>query len=93
MCSLTRCRGRFADEHSVIHAYFVGRQLEETLTPGMSQPLSCPQCKNSSFPVGNIKLASGATGLKDGYAPLLDREGEPRESVEESRSTEDGEMV
>jgi hypothetical protein len=43
--------------------------------------------------VGNIKLASVASGLKDGYASLLDRMGEPRGSVEEGGSTEDDEMV
>jgi hypothetical protein len=59
----------------------------------MSGPASCPQCQSFSFTIGNIKLASVSTGLRDGYAPLLDREGEPRGSVEESRSTEDGEMV
>jgi hypothetical protein len=63
------------------------------LTPGLRYPMSCPQCQDSSFSVGNIKLASVAAGLKDGYAPLLDREGEPRGSVEESGTTEDGEMV
>jgi hypothetical protein len=31
--------------------------------------------------------------LKDGYAPLLDREGEPGTSVEDRAPTEDGEMV
>jgi hypothetical protein len=55
--------------------------------------MSCPQCQNSSFSVGNIKFADVAAGLKDGYAPLLDREGEPRASGEESAPTEDGEMV
>jgi hypothetical protein len=55
--------------------------------------MSCPQCQNSSFSVGNIKLASVAVGLKDGYAPLLDGEGEPRRSAEESGAVEDGEMV
>lgn len=82
-----------ADWCSLIHVYFVARQLEEALRPGMSGPMSCPQCQNSSFSVGNIKLASVRTGLKDGYAPLLDRDGEPRGSVEESNSNEDGEMV
>lgn len=55
--------------------------------------MSCPQCQNSSFSVGHIKLANVTAGLKDGYAPLLDREGAPRTSVEESGANEDGEMV
>jgi hypothetical protein len=55
--------------------------------------MSCPQCQNSSFTVGNIKLANVATGLRDGYAPLLDGEGRPRGGVEEVQGTEDGEMV
>lgn len=77
----------------LIHLYFVARQLRDSFSPGMRYPMSCPQCQSSSFSVGNIKLASVATGLKDGYAPLLDREGEPRGSVEEGRSNEDGELV
>jgi hypothetical protein len=59
----------------------------------MSYPMSCPQCQNSSFSVGNIKLSDVASGLKDGYAPLLDSQGEPRGSIEESGTNEDGEMV
>jgi hypothetical protein len=55
--------------------------------------MSCPQCQNSSFAVGNFKLKNVAAGLKDGYAPLLDHTGEPRGSVEESGVNEDGEMV
>jgi hypothetical protein len=53
----------------------------------------CPQCQDFAFTVGNIKLASVASGLKDAYASLLDRMGEPRGSVEEGGSTEDDEMV
>jgi hypothetical protein len=68
-------------------------QLQDALSPGSSYPSSCPQCQNSSFSVGSIKLSKVTGGLKDGYAPLLDREGEPRTSVEESGVTEDGEMV
>jgi hypothetical protein len=55
--------------------------------------MSCPQCQGMSFKVGNFKLAHVAAGLKDGYAPLLDRDGEPRVSVEESGMNVDGEMV
>jgi hypothetical protein len=82
-----------ADKDSLIHLYFVGVQLQDSLTPGMRYPMSCPQCQNSSFTVGNIKLADVATGLRDGYAPLLDGEGRPRGGVEEAQGTEDGEMV
>jgi hypothetical protein len=82
-----------ADFSSLIHLYFVGTQLRESLSPGSSYPLSCPQCHNSSFSVGSIRLAGVAAGLKDGYAPLLDGEGEPRRNMEESRAVEDGEMV
>lgn len=80
---------------SLAHLYFVANQLQGILTQGQSYPTSCPQCQNSSFFVGSIKLRDVATGLKDGYAPLLDREGEPRGSVEERRAAdnEDGEMV
>jgi hypothetical protein len=77
---------------SVIHVYFVGKQLQDALT-GPSYPMSCPQCQHTSFAVGNFKLKNVAAGLKDGYAPLLDREGEPRGSVEVGSANEDGEMV
>ncbi|EAT80139.1 hypothetical protein SNOG_12326 [Parastagonospora nodorum SN15] len=77
----------------IVHFYFVGLQVQESLNPGQSYPMSCPQCQNSSFSVGNIKLANVTAGLKDGYAPLLDREGEPRTSVEDRAPTEDGEIV
>jgi hypothetical protein len=60
---------------------------------GPSYPMSCPQCQGMSFKVGNFKLAHVAAGLKDGYAPLLDRDGEPRGSVEESGMNVNGEMV
>jgi hypothetical protein len=60
---------------------------------GPSYPMSCPQCQNVSFAVGNLKLANVGSRLKDGYAPLLDREGEPRVSVEEGGAIGDGEMV
>jgi hypothetical protein len=76
-----------------VHLYFVGKQLQDALTAGPSYPMSCPQCQNSSFAVGNFKLKNVAAGLKDGYAPLLDHTGEPRGSVEESGVNEDGEMV
>jgi len=82
-----------ANERSLCHCYFVWRALEDALSPGSSGPTSCPQCQNFSFTIGNVKLASVATGLRDGYTPLLDRGGEPRGSAEESRLNEDGEMV
>ncbi|KAF2026569.1 hypothetical protein EK21DRAFT_73907 [Setomelanomma holmii] len=80
-------------QQGLIHLYFVGVQLQDSLTPGQRYPMSCPQCQNTAFTVGNIKLANVSTGLRDGYAPLLDNEGRPRVSVDEPQSTEDGEMV
>jgi hypothetical protein len=81
------------DCDSAIHLYFVGKQLQDALMAGPSYPMSCPQCQNSSFAVGNFKLKNVAAGLKDGYAPLLDHEGEPRGRVEENETNEDGDMV
>jgi hypothetical protein len=84
--------GSWLIKDSAIHLYFVGKQLQEALV-GPSYPMSCPQCPNTSFAVGNFKLAHITAGLKDGYAPLLDQNGEPRGSVEEGGAIEDGEMV
>jgi hypothetical protein len=86
-------RSSLANSFSLAHFFFVAKQVQDFLMPGQSYPMSCPQCQNSSFSVGNIKLADVAAGLKDGYAPLLDREGEPRGSAEGLAATEDGEMV
>ncbi|KAH7381190.1 hypothetical protein DE146DRAFT_728829 [Phaeosphaeria sp. MPI-PUGE-AT-0046c] len=75
------------------HLYFVGKQLQESLSPGSSYPMSCPQCQDKSFSVGKIRLGGATQGIRDGYAPLLDGEGEPRASAEGGAATEDGEMV
>jgi hypothetical protein len=93
MCTPPSFNCSLVNNCSLAHFFFVGKQLQDSLMPGQSYPMSCPQCQNSSFSVGNIKLANVTAGLKDGYAPLLDREGEPRDSVEETATTEDGEMV
>ncbi|KAF1850199.1 uncharacterized protein K460DRAFT_300978 [Cucurbitaria berberidis CBS 394.84] len=67
----------------LIHLYFVARQLSDALTPGSSYPMSCPQCQNGSFSVGNITLGPGP---RSDYTPLLD-EGE------QSRNSAEGEQV
>lgn len=67
---------------SLIHSYFVAQQLLDAFSPGSSYPSTCPQCQNRSFSMGTIKLVSG---LREGYAPLLDQEGEPRTSVKGPR--------
>ncbi|KAI8931745.1 hypothetical protein NX059_011386 [Plenodomus lindquistii] len=64
----------------LIHCYFVFDQIMDALAPGLSYPASCPQCQGGSFSVGSIKLTS--SGIRQGYEALLDREGEPRTSVE-----------
>jgi hypothetical protein len=76
--------------NSLIHTYFVVKQLLDALQPGSSYPMSCPQCQNVSFSVGSLKLSYK---LRQGYAPLLDREGEPMVSVEDARTSEGEAMV
>ncbi|KAH8707544.1 hypothetical protein GQ44DRAFT_691349 [Phaeosphaeriaceae sp. PMI808] len=77
----------------LVHTYFIVMQLRDALSPGVSYPLSCPQCQNTTFSVGNIKLVSVTTGLREGYMPLLDRQGEPRVSSEEVSAPQEGEMA
>lgn len=62
--------GRSTDRSSLMHFYFVARQLQEAMGPGESYPMSCPQCQNRSFVGETIKMAKG---WKDGYAPIVDR--------------------
>lgn len=78
------------DMDSLIHIYFVANQISEALAAGQSYPTSCPQCQHSSFSVtvGNYQFGVGLKngpndGTKNGYAPLLDGEGEPRVSTDE----------
>lgn len=52
--------------------------------------MSCPQCQHTEFAIGSFKMG---TGLRHGYAPLLDREGEPRQSVEEAEANEGDGLV
>ncbi|KAF3031565.1 hypothetical protein E8E12_002081 [Didymella heteroderae] len=77
-----------------MHAYFVLCQLKEALDGAQSFPSSCPQCRSHNgalaFKIGGFEFGksysfgSEATGgLKNGYAPLLDGDGEPRVSADE----------
>jgi hypothetical protein len=75
---------------SLIHTYFVLNRLLDALQPGSSYPMSCPQCQNASFSVGSLTLGYK---LRQGYAPLLDREGEPGVSAENVRETDGEDMV
>lgn len=76
------------------HAYFVLCQLKEALDGAQSFPNGCPQCRGRSgtlaFRIGGFEFGksfsfgeSADRGSKNGYAPLLDGEGEPRASTEE----------
>ncbi|KAF2624609.1 hypothetical protein BU25DRAFT_413507 [Macroventuria anomochaeta] len=74
----------------LIHLYFVLGQLNQALQGVQSYPTSCPQCQSGSisFSMGGFQFGrdyqfgSGSkTGMKNGYAPLLDGEGEPRVST------------
>jgi hypothetical protein len=78
------------DGDSLIHLYFVARQLSDALTAGPSYPVSCPQCQHGSFSVGSLRFGPN---LKQGYAPLLDGDGEPRTSNEERRASDGEAMV
>lgn len=77
-----------------MHLYFVLCQLKDALDGAQSFPSRCPQCRSHSgtlaFKIGGFEFgksysfSSGAIkGLKNGYAPLLDGDGEPRVSTEE----------
>ena len=87
-----RCE-RLIDD-SGVHLYFVLCQLREALDGAQTFPSSCPQCRSRSgtlaFKIGGFEFGksysfgSGANrGSKNGYAPLLDGEGEPSASTEE----------
>ena len=76
---------------SLVHLYFVLCQLKEALEGGQSYPISCPQCQSGtiSFSVGGFQFgrsyqfgSASKGGMKNGYAPLLDGEGEPRVSTD-----------
>ncbi|XPS73235.1 hypothetical protein M3J09_005385 [Ascochyta lentis] len=76
----------------LIHLYFVYNQLIEALRGGQTYPANCPQCQSGSisFSIGgfqfgrNYQFGSGTrNGANNGYAPLLDGEGEPSASAEE----------
>jgi len=80
-----------ADGASLVHLYFVLDQLKEALERGQTYPTSCPQCRSGtiSFSVGGFQFGKdysfggGAReGSKNGYAPLLDGDGEPRVSAD-----------
>lgn len=84
-----------ADGSSLVHLYFVLCQLKEALEGGQSYPTSCPQCQSGSisFSVGGFQFgrsyqfgSASKGGMKNGYAPLLDGDGEPRVSTDERTS-------
>ena len=93
ICNLYAVHDQFcpdtANTPSLIHLYFVVNQLLDALQPGSAYPMSCPQCQDRRFSVGNIKIGAR---LQD-YSPLLDRSGEPRNSVEEPTAMEGGSMA
>ncbi|KAH7119604.1 hypothetical protein B0J11DRAFT_64427 [Dendryphion nanum] len=61
------------------HLYFVLSQIWDALQPGASYPASCPQCQ-----FGPFTISKG--GMRNGYAPLLDGDGEPTGSAEDARN-------
>ncbi|KAJ4984321.1 hypothetical protein SVAN01_10162 [Stagonosporopsis vannaccii] len=76
----------------LVHLYFVLGQLKEALEGGQTYPTSCPQCRSGtiSFSVGSFQFGKDYSfggkvreGMKNGYAPLLDTDGEPRVSADE----------
>lgn len=71
--------------HSLIHLYFVLKQILEALQPGTYYPTSCPQCQDSSFSFGKFKLDAKSL---HGYASLLDGEGRPNDSAEQMSEAE-----
>lgn len=71
--------------YSLIHLYFVLKQILETLQPGTYYPTSCPQCQDRPFSFGKFKLDAK---YFHGYTPLLDGEGRPNNSVGEVPTAE-----
>ena len=58
---------------------------------GQTYPMSCPQCQSGSisFSFGGFQFGKSynfGTGIKNGYAPLLDEGGEPRVSTDDRPS-------
>ena len=83
-----------------MHLYFVLCQLKEAIDGAQSFPSSCPQCRGHrgtlAFKIGGFEFGKsysfglGANrGSKNGYAPLLDGDGEPRVSAEEQANGEE----
>ncbi|KAF2870274.1 hypothetical protein BDV95DRAFT_496620 [Massariosphaeria phaeospora] len=69
----------FIAANVLIHSYFVAEQLHAMLQPNAMYPMSCPHCQYGPL------SATVRSGLKNGYAPLLDVEGEPGTSTEEGQ--------
>ncbi|KAH6629148.1 hypothetical protein C7974DRAFT_182051 [Boeremia exigua] len=76
----------------LIHGYFVWTFLRDAVQGGQTYPASCPQCQGGSFSftVGGYRIGRDYSfggglngGMKNGYAPLLDGDGEPRVSTDE----------
>lgn len=80
----------YADRPSLVHLYFVGKQLQDALTPGSSYPMSCPHCHHSSFSVGKFQIS---TGVENGYTPLVDNDQEPSGSAIDARMGGNGNVV
>lgn len=81
-----------ADWSSLVHLYFVLCHLKGALEGGQTYPMSCPHCRSGtiSFSIGGFQFGKeysfggGSSGRsKNGYAPLLDGDGEPRVSADE----------
>lgn len=79
-----------ANNASLIHLYFVLHQLKEALEGAQTFPTSCPQCRSGtiSFSVGGFQFGKdysfgGSSGTRNGYAPLLDGNREPRVNTDE----------
>lgn len=69
-------------------------QLLEALHGGQTYPTSCPQCQTGSisFSIGGFHFGKNfqfGSGAKNGYAPLLDGDGEPRTSTDERANGEE----
>lgn len=84
---------RLLINQSSVHLYCVLCQLREALDGAQNFPSSCPQCRGHSgtlaFKIGGFEFgksygfgAGAKSGLRNGYAPLLDGDGEPRASTE-----------
>ncbi|KAF2193929.1 hypothetical protein K469DRAFT_617671 [Zopfia rhizophila CBS 207.26] len=61
----------------LIHLYFTIHQLYDSIMPGANYPTACPQCQYGPFTM------SSERGVRKGYAPLLDRQGQPSNQNEE----------